>query len=140
MGKAAEVKATTEITEAKKELDIKLKSQKVEINDHLGDHDINHEITKKHIVYVDRKTSKDSTQLDAHFKKAYDAHWQDTKPAASPVSGADQEKGTATEKKSPPQSPTNSGEVKLDSKGEVQSRAASPACPPLNRPSNAADS
>jgi len=122
---AAEEKATADIAEAKKELDIKLKTQTVEINDHLGAHDVNHKITKNHIIYVDRQQSAEkkdalagnNEKINAHFLKRYEDTWRDTKPAASPVSGADQEKATekATtdqEKATKSQSPTNSGEEK----------------------------
>merc|ERR1711964_560053 len=102
----------------------KLNANNTNINEQLGKHDNNHKITKKHIIYVDHQQSGEAeadagnpAKLNAHFTKRYKGTWEDAKPAASPVSGADQEKATekATtdqEKATKSQSPTNSGEEK----------------------------
>merc|ERR1711964_88962 len=89
---AAEKKTANAIKTATAVLEEKLNATNTDINEQLGKHDTNHEITKKHILYVDRKNDKPKEVQDKHFLDEYQGQWQDRpvaedKPAGEPVAG-----------------------------------------------------
>merc|ERR1711964_318499 len=89
---AAEEKTANAIKTATAVLEEKLNATNTDINEQLGKHDTNHEITKKHILYVDRKNDKPKEVQDKHFLDEYQGQWQDRpvaedKPAGEPVAG-----------------------------------------------------
>merc|ERR1711964_330692 len=85
-----EEKISNDIKVATTVLEEKLIATNTNIKEQLGHHDTNHEITKKHILYVDRKNDKPKEVQDKHFFDEYQGQWQDRpaaedKPAGEPV-------------------------------------------------------
>merc|ERR1711964_400580 len=76
-----EEKISNDIKVATTVLEEKLIATNTNIKEQLGHHDTNHEITKKHILYVDRKNDKPKEVQDKHFVDEYQGEWQDS-PAA----------------------------------------------------------
>merc|ERR1711964_50198 len=113
--KSAEEKTVADIAEAKESLEGKFNTKNTRIKAQLTNHDTNHEITKKHILYVDRKQDDTKESQDKHLGDTYgdcskgvhktwkeckaadckwiQAQWQD-RPAAEDKS-ADEEAGDA---------------------------------------------